>query len=569
MDIQPIAVQIAKMRFFISLAIEQKPDPTQPNLGIRPLPNLETKFVAANTLIGIERPNQAVLRNPLIDAKEAELRQVRERHFTARTPATKARLRELDAKIRAEISELLRADGFPRETTEKLANWNPYDQNATADFFDPEWMFGIRNGFDIVIGNPPYIRQEEIKALKPVLQAQGYTCYTGTADLYVYFYERALQLLRDGGVLAFISSNKYFRAAYGEKLRAMLASQTIHRIIDFGDAPVFTAISYPSIIVLTKTPAVNNTVRALNWKPGPPIEQLPEIFRAQSFHIAQRDLRPDGWRLESPAALRLLEKLRAAGTPLGEYVKGRFYRGILTGLDEAFVVDRATRDRLIAEHPSSAEILKPFLRGRDIKRWRCEFGEQYLITIESSENKQHPWSGKNEREAERIFAKTYPAIHAWFDTMRQALIDRYDQGQYFWELRFCDYWREFEQSKIIYPDICEHQSFAWDTARFYVGNTAYFISTNQRWLVALLNSQCVEWFYGYICNRVRGSYMRAFSDYMRQIPIPPATSSQQREITALADKILALKQADPNADVSALEREIDERVYRLYGLTPE
>jgi adenine-specific DNA-methyltransferase len=466
-DIQPIAVQIAKMRFFISLIVDQRVDDAKPNRGILSLPNLETKFVAANTLIGIEKPKQMVLRNPQIDAKEAELRRVRERHFAARTPATKAKCREQDAKLRAEISELLRADGFPRETTQKLANWNPYDQNASADFFDPEWMFGLREGFDIVTGNPPYVRQEEIKELKPALQAQGYTCYTGTADLYVYFYERALQILRIGGVLAFISSNKFFRSAYGEKLRGLLAKQTIHRIIDFGDAPVFTAIAYPTILILSKAPVDGHNVRALNWKLGPPIEQFPDIVRTESFHIAQTELKADGWRLESPAVLRLLEKLRAAGKPLGECVNGRFYRGVVTGLNEAFVVDRATRDRLIAEHKSSAEVLKPFLRGRDVKRWRVEFAGQYLIRIESSENKQHPWSGKPPAEAEKVFAKTYPAIHARFENFRRDLIARDDQGKYFWELRSCIYWQEFEQPKIVIPAIERTVSYAPDLKGHY------------------------------------------------------------------------------------------------------
>ena len=557
-DIQPIAVQIAKMRFFISLIVDQRVDDAKPNRGILSLPNLETKFVAANTLIGIEKPKQMVLHNPQIDAKEAELRRVRERHFAARTPATKAKCREQDAKLRAEISALLQADGFPRETTEKLARWDPYDQNSSADFFDPEWMFGLRDGFDIVIGNPPYIRQEEIKELKPLLQAQGYTCYTGTADLYVYFYERALQILHDSGVLAFISSNKFFRSDYGQKLRGLLARQTLHRIIDFGDAPVFTAIAYPTIVILSKTPPADPQIRVLNWRPGPPVEQFPEVFRTQSFQLPQHELRPDGWRLESPTVLRLLDKLRAAGTPLGEYVKGRLYRGILTGLNEAFVVDRATRDRLIAEHESSAEVLKPFLRGRDIKRWRVEPQDLWLIFTRRG-----------------IDIKKYPAIYEHLLPFKKRLMPGAPGGRkpgsYEWyEIQdSIAYWQEFEQPKILYPDIYEHQSFTWDEQGFFPANTCYFIPTREKWMTALLNSLAVEWFYSRVSNKVRGGYMRAFSDYMIQIPIPSASRADQAALEALVDRILAAKRANPLADVSAWEREIDERVYRLYGLTPE
>ncbi|HXG23511.1 MAG TPA: TaqI-like C-terminal specificity domain-containing protein [Chthonomonadales bacterium] len=230
----------------------------------------------------------------------------------------------------------------------------------------------------------------------------------------------------------------------------------------------------------------------------------------------------------------------------------------MTGLNEAFVVDRATRDRLIAEHPSSAEVLKPSLRGRDVKRWRVDSQDLWLIFTRRGIN-----------------IRNYPAIHEYLKPFKKRLMPGVPggrkPGRYEWyEIQdTVDYWREFEQPKVIYPDIYEHQSFAWDTAGFYAANTTYFIPTKQQWLTGLLNSACVEWFYGQICNRVRGGYLRAFSDYMRQIPIPLATPSQQKEIVALVDKILALKRADPSADVSALEHEIDERVYRLYGLTPD
>jgi adenine-specific DNA-methyltransferase len=568
-DIQPIAVQIAKLRFFISLVVDQRVNPNAENLGILALPNLETRFVAANTLIGIDRPQQLAFRNSRIDELERELARVREAHFTAKTPATKRKYRERDAALRAEIAEILKTDGWDDKTARMLAGWDPYDQNASASFFDPEWMFGIRDGFDIVIGNPPYVRQEEIKELKPLLQAQGYQCYTGTADLYVYFYERALNLLRHGGILSFISSNKFFRSAYGQKLRELLARQTLHCIIDFGDAPVFTAIAYPTILVLSKATAADSQLRALNWQPGPPVEEFPHVFRAHSFLLAQRELRPDGWRLESPVNLRLLDKLRAAGTPLGEYVNGRLYRGILTGLNEAFVVDRATRDRLIAEHPSSADVLKPFLRGRDIKRWRVEFANQYLIKIESSENREHPWSGKPEQEAERIFAKTYPAIHAWFERFRSKLIDRDDQGKYFWELRSCAYWREFERPKIVYPNICKQNEFAWEDSSFYTNQKAFIITEVSKYLLGILNSSVIMWLFTQLLAKLQNDFYEPSAIFMKKFPIPNPRTEECKVLETLVDRILAAKQANPHADVTNLEREIDERIYHLYGLTPE
>jgi adenine-specific DNA-methyltransferase len=323
-DIQPIAVQIAKLRFFISLVVDQTVDDSRPNRGIRPLPNLETKFVAANTLIGIARPQQHGAARPGHRADRARaLAEVRKRHFAARTPATKEKYRGEDQRLRSELAALLRRDGWDDRTAAQLAAWDPYDQNAHADFFDPEWMFGLAEGFDVMIGNPPYVRQEQLAAFKPIFQQQ-YSCYTGTADLYVYFFERGLRLLREGGVLTYISSNKYFRAGYGAKLRGYLAGQTrIEQLIDFGDAPVFTAIAYPSIIVLTKAAPGDGRLRALNWEPGPPLAEFAEVLERRQFAMPQAALGADGWRLEGADALALLDKLRRAGPPLGEYVGGR------------------------------------------------------------------------------------------------------------------------------------------------------------------------------------------------------------------------------------------------------
>ena len=567
LDIQSIACQIAKLRFFISLAIEQEPDRAADNFGIKPLPNLETRFIAANTLIGLE--GERTLTSPKAKALERELGENRERHFHATTRRQKLACKQADRKLRRVLATELKHIGMPADDTNKVAAWDPYDQNASADWFDSEWMFGIADGFDVVIGNPPYVRQEKIKELKPTLKDQ-YDCYTGTADLYVYFYERGFQMLRGDGILTYISSNKYFRSAYGKKLRDFLTRQaTLSQLIDFGDAPVFTSIAYPSIITASKAHAQGNHLRALNWEPGPSIDEFGAVFRTKGFTMPQSALTVDGWRLTSPAVLSLLEKLRNAGKPLGEYVKGQLYSGIKTGLNEAFVVDRETRDRLIAEHSSSSKVLKPFLRGRDVKRWQVNFADQYLIKIESSENRTHPWSGQPVTEAEQLFADTYPAIHAHFEPFRERLIKRFDQGKYFWELRSCAYWEEFKQPKIVYPDIAQGTEFSFDDNGYFLGNTSYLLPTKEMWLLGLLNSKAVFWFYTKTSTQIRGSFVRFIAQYVSQIPIPPIKPAQKASISKLVNQILAAKRTDPDTDVSELENTVDQIVYLLYDLTPE
>ncbi|MBN1877215.1 MAG: Eco57I restriction-modification methylase domain-containing protein [Anaerolineae bacterium] len=569
-DIQPVAVQIAKLRCFISLVVDQTVDETQSNRGILPLPNLETKFVAANTLLGLDRPQQLMLRNADIDVKEAELADTRHKLFRARTPATKRKYRERDQALRAELSDLLLRDGFARETTEKLAQWDPHSQNVSADFFDPEWMFGLTEGFDVVIGNPPYVRHERIREYKPALQQQHPEVYQGTADLYVYFYAQGIKVLRPHGHLAFITSNKFMRAGYGKALRQFLAKATTPRLlIDFGDLPVFDATAYPCVLMTQKTPApAGNIVNALTVETEEQIAHISAVMAQHAWPMPQkRALTADGWRLEPPGVLALLEKLRKAGTPLGEYVGGRFYRGILTGYNEAFVIDRATRDRLIAEHPSSAEVIRPFLRGRDVKRWVVDFAEQYLIKIESSQNVTHPWSGKSDADAEKIFAQTYPAIHAHFEPHRKQLVKRYDQGAYFWELRACAYWEEFEYEQIVWGNLATQPQFSFTEPGTYLCAPANTIVSDSEYLLGILNSSLTQYLIAQSAAERAGGFLEYKPMYISPLPIPD--KPQNETISSLVTRILDTKHIDPNADVSALEAEIDRQVYALYGLTEE
>lgn len=613
-DIQPTAVQIAKLRFFISLVVDQTIDSKEPNYGILPLPNLETKVVAANTLLGLHR-GQLLLGSNDVKRLETELQRVRHDYFTARSYKRKKELRKEDKRLCSELAAALEGSGecTPFDA-KRLAGWNPYDTNTHASFFDPGWMFGLAAGgtastptgqsgtFNIVIGNPPYVRQEELKnqtvigsngktqPLKDVLKSQ-YECFTGTADLYVYFFERSLQLLRTGGVLSFITSNKYFRAGYGERLRAYLAYSTRPSVIlDFGDAPVFTSIAYPAILVTQKTRRISSDdplpkelknlrlddIKAgslvLTWQPGPDIREFPEVFVRTAVSLGQSDLKPDGWRMEGPINRRLLKELREAGTPLGEYVKGRFYRGVLTGLNEAFVVDKATRDRLITEHPSSAEVLKPFLRGRDVKRWKIEFSEQYLIQIESSENMTHPWSGKQEKDAERSFAKIYPAIHARFSSRRAALVKREDQGAHFWELRSCAYWGEFKKPYIVYPELAIEPQYAYSPGELVADCTLYIIPTESPFIATVMNSPGVKYFFHNIAPKMRGGYMRFKALYMGQIPVPHATPTQQFACEGLASALIWLKGQPEHQEngsqigimASYLEQWLNGLVYELF-----
>jgi hypothetical protein len=277
-DIQPIAVQIAKLRFFISLVVDQKIDDSRENRGVLPLPNLETKFVAANTLIGLDRPQQLPLRNPLIAQKEKELETIRQRHFAARTQRTKQRCREEDSRLRAEIGDLLEHDGLPHSTTERLVRWDPYDQNASADFFDPEWMFGITRGFDVVIANPPYganLTDYEMT----YLDNKHDKFKSAVKNSAIYFSYKAQELLNTQGIHTYIVPKSICYSKGWNKCAAFV-SNGLMKLIDSGKA--FEQVLLEQVMY-TRTPSHNTPTYRNGIYDGEVVQEFTDVDK-QIFH---------------------------------------------------------------------------------------------------------------------------------------------------------------------------------------------------------------------------------------------------------------------------------------------
>lgn len=573
-DIQPIAVQIAKLRCFISLAVEQDVRDDLPNRGVLALPNLELKFVAANAL-GLVGRGQTVLSSAETRKLEEEWRETAGQLFSARDRHRKRALKKRFEGLRERLAASLIADGMPEGEATLMARWDPFDANGAAAFFSPEWMFGFGDHeggcFDVVLANPPYVRQEKIESYllegrpaNPKKQlAERYATAAGTADLLVYFFERAVRLLKPGGAVAFITSNKWYRAAYGAKLRSWLSAETrLSAVIDFGDAEVFEAIAYPTIVVATKrdlrvaAAGPKETFRALNWTPGEAPDGFPARFAAEAFPMPQAALLGSGWQLEPQGKRDLLARLRAAGKPLGEWCGGRFYYGIKTGLNEAFVIDGAKRAELIAADPKSEEIIKPFLRGRDVKRWAVGPKDLWLIFTRRGLNiDRYPAvEGHLARYREQLEPKParWPASEPWVG--RKA-------GSYEWyEIQDnIAYWQEFERPKIVFPDIALRPEMGFDRSGSYLGNTGYIIPTESRCQLATLNSTTTQYFYAQISPQIQNGYYRFIAQYVSQIPIPSATAQQEALLTLAVDAILA--GAQPRAPLEAL---LNAFVYELF-----
>lgn len=465
-------------------------------------------------------------------------------------------------------------------------------------------------GFDAVIGNPPYIRQEAIKDQKPAFAEMFGSFYCGTADIYTYFYKTGLNLLKSGALLCYIAPNKFMRAGYGKNTRNLLTTQAKPlMVLDFGDLPIFDeATTYPSIVMVEKctcveangvrpdvgkrskagvchTPLQNQSFFTATFTDPEQLTRFDETLAEIGFSMPIAALKSEGWTLERPDVLALMDKLRTVGTPLGKYVEGKFYYGIKTGLNEAFVIDEATKARLIAEDPKSAELIKPWLRGRDIKKWQAESAGLYLINIASSANKDWPWSQeKYESTARPLFEQTYPAIHKHLTQLEAGLRKRDDQGRFWWELRSCIYYREFDRPKIMYAEISTEGRFILEPEGYFSDTTTYIMASDSKLLLAVLNSKLFTYLFSITSSAISGGFLRWKRQYMENIPIPPATEEQQTAITQLVEKILkqnnvavGFGSAQPTdrslsgveGNIPALEAEIDQLVYALYGLTDE
>jgi TaqI-like C-terminal specificity domain/Eco57I restriction-modification methylase len=624
-DIDAGAVEIARLRFWLALIVEEK-NPV-------PLPNLDYKIMQGNSLLesfeGIDLGNLTGKKSHTVqllgteqtelglkavsteltvefaEGKQAEITSLISGYFDQDDPELKSKLhgkidglvlghieynldlheeriaaaldnarkdlkskqarargyeptkREVSriAELEAQLAEVDRKRAALAELQEKPERpfflWHLYFQNVFA-----------RGGFDIVVANPPYVRQESIKDQKAALQATPYECYDGIADLLVYFYERSVKLLRPRGVLTFITSNKFYRAGYGEKLRRYLARElTLHRLIDFGDAPVFEAIAYASILEGTKAvPPNDSAALAYTWEQQMPLDSIESIITTRGQAIQQNELKPEGWRLESPAMLRLLEKLRRSGKTLREFVGSRVYRGITTGFNNAFVVDRATRNQLVHEHRSSSSVLKPYLRGRDVNRWLAESQDQWIIfTRRGIDIEKFPAIQKHLRQFKKELSPgtpggRKPGSYEWFEIQDNIA-----------------YWEEFEKTKIISTKISIRPTFAIDTDKSYLGNTSYFFSATDsgEFLLGLLNSSLFFAYAKKVFVEKQGGWFEVQPDGLEAFPVPATSQAQQAELGSLVERVIAAKRADNESVVQSLEREIDALVFRLYDLTPE
>lgn len=373
-------------------------------------------------------------------------------------------------------------------------------------------------GFDIVIGNPPYLRMELLKPIKPWL-AENYVVAADRADLYAYFYERGVKLLREGGRLGFISSSTFFRTGSGENLRTFLTDGAqVESVVDFGDLQVFEGVTtYPTILTLKKGGDGNEGDIAFMKLTNEVTDDLGLAFTEHAQAMPRARLGRGSWRFEDDALARLRDKISVGHQTLGEVYGPPLY-GIKTGLNEAFIIDRATRDRLVAADPRSANLLKPFLRGENIKRWRVESEGLFLINTPKG----------------KVDIKRYPALRAWLHPFKQALEKRATKQEW-WELQQAQltYQPKFSLKKISYPHFQNERMFALEETGAFSNDKSYFIPVDDLGLLCLLNS-CVAWFFlTAISPAVRNDWHEMRVHYVQKFPIPTMPDSARTRLAGL------------------------------------
>ncbi|MBS0570162.1 MAG: Eco57I restriction-modification methylase domain-containing protein [Proteobacteria bacterium] len=627
-DIDAGAVEIARLRFWLALIVEED----QPS----PLPNLDYKIMQGDSLLesfegipldhlfshdysvkmfagqGALDLNSPGTQMTLVEKHHEDLVKLTRRYFAETDPAAKHALhgridalvlRHIDDSIQEQTQrfelELAQHQAQIKDKQRRAKGWKPpartvkrmaalekelrlcaergeklktLQDKQERPFFLWHLYFQdvfARGGFDIVIANPPYVSSEKFSGTS--MQAawkRDYRTYASRVDIYCLFYERGLGLLREQGLLCFISSNKFLRADYGKNLRTLLKSEScLGTLIDFGELPVFAAATDPAIVVAERSVAPEgHELTAATIKDEAELEHLRMAVAQRALKVPQGDLRDEGWSLESGEGAALIARMRERGVSLAEFVKEQIYYGIKTGLNEAFVIDAATRARLIEHDPGSAELIKPWLQGHEIRRWHHKWAGMYLIAV---------------RYGFHAELKRYPAILKHLTRYEKRLRNRGQcrtsrgggaEGQHHWlELDnnpSAAYLKAFEGPKIVFNETSKRLHAFVDEESFYVNKTGFIILTPEPYyLLAVLNSRLLDFLYRSEFpswgDPWKGGRVQFRGSRMKQVPIPVATERQRK---ALADLARAASRV-AGSDLLDVERKIDRQVYALFGLS--
>ncbi len=524
--------------------------------GVPRLTIQEKKRILKNNIYGVDLDTLAVevtklslLLKVLEDQNKDQLEAQQKLFHERALPNLSSNIKNGNSLIESDILEQQEL------TMEEIKEIKPFDwKEEYADIFE-------EGGFDVVIGNPPYVRQESIKEQKPYYK-EHYKTFVGTADLYVYFFEREINILKEKGVMGLICSNKYAKAKYGKKLRQLLTSYNIEKYVDYSKDNVFKgAAVLPSVIILNNSFDENN-----------------EIEVDKTFMMKQKDLDNNSWSFDSPEVINLKQKIHEKGTQLGKIDTIRINRGILTGYNKAFVIDEKTKDDLIQKDPKSREIIKPLLRGKDVQNSEIFFDNVYLIFTRRGIN-------INDFPSVKLYLKQFYTYLKPKSKNAPAGTKGRKPGNYKWyEIQdTINYYKEFDKEKLIYPNIAPKLNPVYDNEKYYTNQKCYILTSdelNLKYLKALLSSNLINFIFMSIGSPLLGDRFDVNKAFVEQLPVYVPQNNEEGKIIEMVEKLISLQKNLSNTNtpterkliqqqIDITDKKINEIVYKLYDLTED
>ncbi len=570
-DIQPIACQIACLRFFISLAIEQDKNinAKDKNYGINPLPNLETNLIAANTLNGETEAFEIIETVDSFGDLYKQIVENRKQFFNVRNRSEKRDLIERDAELREQLGDDIEKQFYPRGDTiidkkrnkkresiiqavHDIKSWNFADQNVAAQWFNSSIMFNVKKDFDIIIGNPPYVRQEVFKKDKPKIKLCHAEVFHGRADLYTYFYSLGFNLLSPSGNLCFITSNKWYKVDSGRKLRQFFKNKIgIKFMLDLKER-VFTA-GVDTCIVLAK---LKNDSRDAKLHYG---NFVPDKALSLPW-IDQKYLEEDVFVIKHNDIINIKKHMDKVGTKFKAFNSSHIFRGIKTGAKPAFIISDERKIIICKENENSQEVMVPLIEANQITSHHYARHKKWLV------NTHNGYRNIDGKEVPPINVKNYPAVKEHLDNYK--LSNRKSKGDTQYNLPGYGFLPLLLQEKVIWRNINSEFTAALDTEGIFILDTCSFVCCPgyNKYLVALFNSKLINYYCRLTLPGMGDSTLEHKPLYLYRLPIVDIEKADTKPYDEIVDTIIRKKKAGEPTEKE--EQEIDEMVYKLYKISP-
>lgn len=595
-DIQPIAIEISRLRAFLSLIVDEEKESGHENLGIKALPNLEFNFISANSLISLEHKEkeQKELKDETMDGFIKSMRNIAEEYFNADSLDKKKKIKYKFDSLQSRI--INESDFLTSEDKKKFLSWNPFE-NKSTDFFDSEIQFGTKF-FDIVIGNPPYIQiQTMSKNIKDNYKNAGFKSFNSMGDIYQLFYEKSLNLLDKNGVASLITSNKWMRAGYGASTREYFYNNAnIFKIIDLGAGRFSSATVDVNIIfygrILQDKIEGEKLFDAVNYKDD--LEYL-NLIRIRTQEVYNRDAEEKTALLSEVVAANLGKEwviMNKVERSIFEKINKHkvlkdwninIYTGILTGYNEAFIINEEIKNMLIKKDKKNKKVIKPLLVDDAISKYKINFNNKYLINIHNgikSENIPHI-NINDYKEIKKYIDNTVKEIEEKGNIKRRGGHTTENKGFHYrdnmgitpYNLRNCAYLLEFDKPKIVWKQTSKNQTFMIDTDGYYLTITGQMIVMKDndlnklKYVLSILNSNLFKYYMLSVASNLSGVGIRWIPAFIENVPIPKVDKKTEKEIVKLVEKVIEGKKV--GIDTRELEGEIDKIVYELYDLSEE